>query len=153
MNVLNEYSSRNLIERITPHKGKMLLLNRVLSIDLDKISIETEIDINENCMFFCNDSSVLGVPSYVAFEYMAQSISALYGIYAKKMNKPIKMGFIMSISNCNASIAAFKSGDIVTVKVSEVLRVDKTVTFEGCAYVNSTLALTASLCALETDNI
>ena len=92
-----EFKTRDEISALVPHKGKMLLLDRIKKFDLQEIFIDTEVDISEDCMFF--NEELGGVPSYVAFEYMAQSISALSGIYGRSCGNSPKEGFIMSVSN------------------------------------------------------
>ena len=145
-----EFKTRSEVDELVPHTGKMLLLDRVVRHDLNEVSIETEVDINENCMFYNVDEQ--GVPSYVAFEYMAQSISALSGIYGRSIGQKPKEGFIMSVSNCKAHVPVFKSGDVVTIKVKQTMRVDMAVTFDGAVYVGDTLAVSASLCTVEVDD-
>jgi predicted hotdog family 3-hydroxylacyl-ACP dehydratase len=145
-----EFPTRELVSELVPHKGKMLLLDRVNSHDLNEITIETEVDISENCMFFKED--LQGVPSYVAFEYMAQSISALSGIYGRTLGQKPKEGFIMSVSNCKAELTAFKPGDVVEICVKQTMRVDMAVTFDGIATVGGKQVLSATLSTVEVED-
>ena len=145
-----EFKTKAEVDQLVPHTGKMLLLDRVIRHDLNEVSIETEVDISENSMFYNVDEQ--GVPSYVAFEYMAQSISALSGIYGRSIGQKPKEGFIMSVSNCKALVPVFKSGDVVKIKVKQTMRVDMAVTFDGAVYVGDTLAVSASLCTVEVDD-
>lgn len=145
-----EFPTRELVSELVSHKDKMLLLDRVNSHDLDEITIETEVDIHKDCMFFKDE--LQGVPSYVAFEYMAQSISALSGIYGRSLGQKPKEGFIMSVSNCKTAVPVFKAGDVVRIWVHQTMRVDMAVTFEGKVFVGDNLAVSASLCTVEVDD-
>lgn len=147
---MSEFKNRDEVSKLVPHKGKMLLLDRVTTYNLDEISIETQVDVSQESMFFNEECA--GVPSYVSFEYMAQSISALSGIYGRSNNRPPKEGFIMSVSNCKLESPVFKKGETVSIKVKQTMRVDMAVTFEGWAYVNGSLAASASLCTVEVDD-
>ena len=66
-----------LLERFVPHRGRMSLLTRVVQYDLSSASLAAEVDIRESDLFF--DGERGGVPAWVGFEYMAQSIAALAG--------------------------------------------------------------------------
>ncbi|WP_173379530.1 thioester dehydrase [Fibrobacter succinogenes] len=145
-----EFKTRSEVGELVPHAGKMLLLDRVIRHDLNEVSIETEVDINESCMFYRDDRQ--GVPSYVAFEYMAQSISALSGVYGRTHGQKPREGFIMSVSNCKLLVPVFKAGDVVRIRVKQTMRVDMAVTFDGAVYVGDTLAVSASLCTVEVDD-
>ena len=145
-----EFPTRELVSELVPHKDKMLLLDRVNYHDLNEIVIETEVDIHKDCMFFKED--LQGVPSYVAFEYMAQSISALSGIYGRTKGDKPKVGFIMSVSGFKADIPVFKDGETVVVTVHETVRMDKAVTFDGVAKIGDKIAVTATLNTVEVDD-
>lgn len=69
------FDTKESVCELVPHKGKMFLLDRVRNYDLKKHTITTEIDITRNNMFYEEDLG--GVPVWVAFEFMAQSVSAL----------------------------------------------------------------------------
>ena len=68
------FDTKELVSELVPHKGKMFLLDRVRDYDLKENSITTEIDISRDNLFY--EEELGGVPVWVAFEYMAQSVSA-----------------------------------------------------------------------------
>ena len=144
------FDTKDLVSELVPHKGKMLLLDRVRDYDLKENSITTEIDIARDNMFY--EEELGGVPVWVAFEYMAQSVSALSGIHGRAKGEKPKTGFIMSVSGFKADVPVFKEGETVVVNVLENIRMDKAVTFEGSATVNGTLAVTAKLNTVEVDD-
>lgn len=144
---MQEILTKEQVETLVPHAGKMFLLSRVVCYELESISIQSEIDIDENSMFY--DADLGGVPAWVAFEYMAQSISALSGIYGRQKNEEPKVGFIMSVSNFNASVPCFKRGSTVKIKVHQTMRMDMAVTFDGQAFVENDLVVTSTLNTIE----
>lgn len=144
---MTEYNSRESVATLVPHKGKMLLLDRVKSYTLEEKTIVTEIDIGKDNLFF--DEDLQGVPAHVAFEYMAQSISALSGIYGKSIGNEPQVGFIMSVTNFNAAKPFFKAGDVVKVVVRQTMRMDMAVTFDGSASVGDEVYVTATLNTIE----
>lgn len=128
-----DLSKKSVIEQLVPHKGKMFLLDRVKKYDLETITIETQVDINENCLFY--DENLGGVPVWISFEYMAQSISLMSGIFGRAHDEAPKVGFIMSVSSFNSHVPVFKKGDVITLKVHQTIRMDAAVTFEGKAFI------------------
>ncbi len=142
-----EFKTKELTCELVPHKGKMFLLNRVQSYSLESVCITTEIDITRDNLFY--EEELGGVPAWVAFEYMAQSISALSGIYGRSRGEKPKVGFIMSVNSFKANIPVFKVGETVVVTVRQTIRMDMAVTFDGTAKVGETLAVTATLNTVE----
>jgi predicted hotdog family 3-hydroxylacyl-ACP dehydratase len=145
-----EFKTKEATSELVPHKGKMLLLDRVQNYSLEDVNITTEIDISHNSLFYEDDLG--GIPAWVAFEYMAQSISALSGIYGRTKGDKPKVGFIMSVSGFKADIPVFKDGETVVVTVHETVRMDKAVTFDGVAKVGDKIAVTATLNTVEVDD-
>lgn len=137
------------LEKLVPHKGKMFLLDRVKKYDMETITIETQVDIDESNLFY--DEDLGGVPVWISFEYMAQSISTMSGIFGHIHNESPKVGFIMSVSSFNSHVPVFKKGDVVTLKVHQTIRMDMAVTFEGWAFVgNSEDGILAAEAVLNT---
>lgn len=101
-----EYKTRESVSELVPHKGKMLLLDRVQSYSIETVTITTEIDISRDSFFY--EEELGGVPAWVAFEYMAQSISALSGIYGRSKGEKPKVGFIMSVSGLSPTSRPLK---------------------------------------------
>ena len=145
-----EFKTKERVSELVPHKGKMLLLDRVQNYSIESVSITTEIDISRDTFFYEEDLG--GVPAWVAFEYMAQSISALSGIYGRSKGDKPKVGFIMSVSGFKTDVASFKEGETVVVSVHETIRMDSAVTFDGTASVGGKTVVTATLNTVEVDN-
>ncbi len=144
------FDSKDLVSELVPHKGKMFLLDRIRDYDLNEKSITTEIDITRDNLFY--EEELGGVPVWVAFEYMAQSVSALSGIYGRSKGENPKTGFILSVNGFEADVPVFKQGKTVVVNVQEKIRVDQAVTFDGVAMVGNKVVVTSKINTVEVDD-
>ena len=136
---------------LLPHKGRMFLLDRAVDIDYDEYSIKTQVDVTKESMFF--DEALGGIPSYVTFEYMAQSISALSGIDNNRKGLPPKVGVILSVSEFKTIIPVLKKGTTVTVSVCQQDIVDRVFSFTCTAYIGDELVSSGKLTVMEVDDL
>ena len=136
---------------LLPHKGRMFLLDRAVDIDYDEYSIKTQVDVTKESMFY--DEALGGIPSYVTFEYMAQSISALSGIDNNRKGLPPKVGVILSVSEFKTIIPVLKEGTTVTVLVCQQDIVDRVFSFTCTAYIGDELVSSGKLTVMEVDDL
>lgn len=136
--------------QIVPHSGKMSLLDRVIDYDFEKLEIHTEVDIVPGSMFF--DKDLGGIPVWIGFEYMAQSISALSGLYGKTKGQEPKIGFIMSVNNFTANKPLFPEYSIAKIFVKQTMRMDNVVTFDGNISLDGNIVATAVINTIEMDD-
>ena len=142
---------RESLINLLPHKGRMFLLDRAVSVDCQEQSIQTQVDVTENSMFY--DADMGGIPSYVTFEYMAQSISALSGIDNSRKGLPPRVGVILSVSGFSTSVPVLKAGTTVSVSVRQQDIVDRVFSFICSAYAGDTLVSTGKLTVMEIDDL
>jgi|TergutMp193P3_1026864.scaffolds.fasta_scaffold00478_14 predicted hotdog family 3-hydroxylacyl-ACP dehydratase len=116
------------LEKLIPHRGKMSLLSRVLSYDMNENSLLAEVDILQSSFFY--DDSLKGVPVWVGFEYMAQSIAALSGKSDLAKGLIPGFGFILSVSNFIANVPCFELNSTILIYVKEVLVLDNMFLFD-----------------------
>lgn len=147
---MTEFDTHEKVAALVPHKGHMHLLDRVISYDFEKTEVETEVDITEKSMFF--EESYGGVPVWIGFEYMAQSVSVMTGLVGLKTNTPPKTGFILSVTNFRSETNVFPVGSTVHIWVHQTVRMDMAVTFEGKIFVNDNLVATATMNTVEVDD-
>lgn len=136
---------------LLPHKGRMFLLDRAVDVDFDEYSIKTQVDVTEQSMFY--DETLGGIPSYVTFEYMAQSISALSGIDNRRRGLPPKVGVILSVSDFKTAVPVLKAGTTVTVLDVQQDIVDKVFSFSCTAYIGDTPVSSGKLTVMEVDDL
>jgi len=114
---------------ILPHRGRMLLLSRVMDYNLEEQTIEAEYHITEDCLFY--DPVAAGIPSWVGVEFIAQTAAALSGIRIRENGDPPKIGFILGISQVRAGFPFFTIGSILTIRVRQIERLDSLYIFDG----------------------
>jgi predicted hotdog family 3-hydroxylacyl-ACP dehydratase len=136
-----------------PHKGKMFLLSRVTNYKVSEHAriLTAEYEVTSNCLFF--DKTIDGIPAWVGFEFMAQSISALSGICGKLKNEPPKPGFILSVSNMELKLPLLKAGTTAIIGIREDCRVGMVYTFDGEVLLGDRIAASAKLTVMDVDDI
>ena len=112
-----EFIDENEIADYLPHRGKMLLLSRIVGYDMEKRIIIGEYDITENCIFYEKEAG--GIPSWVSFELMAQTVCALTGIAHKLFGRKILPGMILSVTGFKTKRDWFKAGETVRMRMTE----------------------------------
>ena len=135
---------------ILAHRGKMLLISRVLEYDIDSRSLSSEYDVADSCMFY--DPALGGVPAFVNFEFMAQAVSALSGLTGKIMGKPPMIGFILNVSSLELKIPFYKPGDTVGIRIQEEASVGAASTYHCAAFRGETEAATAKLMVMDVED-
>jgi len=137
---------REELQTLIPHKGKMLLLDRVIDYDIEH-SLRAEYTITKNCIFY--DPAIDGVPAWVGFEFIAQAISAFTGIREREKSA---MGFILSIPFMKMEIPLFKNGSTVEIRVKENDCMDTIYTFEGEVFLENKKVMEGRLMVMEAND-
>ena len=138
------------LETVVPHRGKMLLLSRVSWYSLEERTLCAESSISEDCLFY--DPAIGGVPAWVGFEFLAQAIGALSGLWSREKNEPPKIGFILSISSMRIELPFFKAGSTVELKVKENSRMDMVYNFEVEAFLEGRKVLGGKLTVMDASD-
>ena len=134
------------LQTLIPHKGKMMLLDRVIEYDIEH-SIRAEYTITRNCLFY--DPLLDGVPAWVGFEFIAQAISTLTGIRKRAKGEKPKMGFILSIPSMRMEIPLFKNDSLVEIHAKEIDCTDMIYTFEGNVFLENKKIMGGTLMVME----
>jgi predicted hotdog family 3-hydroxylacyl-ACP dehydratase len=112
---------------LLPHKGKMFLLTRLAAYDTARRSLSAEYDITPDCLFYV--PKLGGVPGWVSFEFMAQSISVLSGLAGREKGEPPKPGFILSVTNMAIMTPVLPAGTTVRIDIQEDCKVEEVFSF------------------------
>lgn len=132
---------------LVPHKGKMFIIDRITQAQAKDWIIESETKITPNFMFY--DKSLDAVPNYACFEIIAQTVSALTGLYARENNLPPNMGFILSVSNLHFDFDSLSDGDLIQAKAMREAVVDNVYSFRAELFVNGKEAGGGKLTVME----
>ena len=151
-----EFIDENEIADYLPHRGKMLLLSRIVGYDMEKRIIIGEYDITENCIFYEKEAG--GIPSWVSFELMAQTVCALTGIAHKLFGRKILPGMILSVTGFKTKREWFKAGETVRMRMTEDYCDEESAlyNFIGELFVageDETPAVTAKISAIEIESL
>ena len=145
---------KNELIQLIPHSGKMVLLSRIISHDISKREVVAQFDVEESCIFY--DDELGGIPNWVTFEIMAQTLSSLTGITNRvKGLKPLA-GCILSINNFKAEKEVFEKGSVLTINIREDFRDEESHVFKYYCSVSQngqTDLVTTDITVLETENI
>jgi predicted hotdog family 3-hydroxylacyl-ACP dehydratase len=118
------------IKALIPHRGKMFLLSRVCSFNLDEMSLEAEFDIAEDCIFY--DKDIQGIPSWLGIELAAQSFCALKGLERKTQGRAPDIGFIVAVSGLKCPEPVIRR--CARIKVRQIESLDRGALFKGEVY-------------------
>jgi len=132
----------NLVD-IVPHRGKMLLLDRVESWDAAKGVLVASFTVREDCIFF--DRSMEGLPSWVSVELMAQASAACAGAHDLEAasDKPPRPGLLLGSRKVAMPRAVYRLGEKFTVVATAAFHDDESGAFE-CEIRDSSGELAAS---------
>jgi len=132
---------------LIPHRGKMMMLDRVMRYNLQDKSIEAQYKITEDCLFY--DSKEEGVPSWVGFEFLAQAVSAFIGIRDRENGIPPKEGYILGISQMDIGLTFLKNNSIITINSRELESMHPVYVFEGEIFLDGQEVLSGKVAVME----
>jgi predicted hotdog family 3-hydroxylacyl-ACP dehydratase len=97
-------------EAWVPHRGAMLLLDRVLHADAEHAVAEVDVPFDG---LFVRDGAV---PAWIGIEYMAQTISAWAGAKSRERGQEPKLGLLLGTRRYETACTAFPSGEVLRVQ-------------------------------------
>jgi predicted hotdog family 3-hydroxylacyl-ACP dehydratase len=109
---MNRYDPR--IFDLIPHRPPMLLINEIVTLEIDASS--TLVFIDEQTPFFEEGK---GVPSWVGLEYMGQTAALISGLCLEKGLIEPSLGFLLGTRSYSAKCEYFKPGVNLLVSSSE----------------------------------
>jgi predicted hotdog family 3-hydroxylacyl-ACP dehydratase len=105
------------IEELVPHRGTMLLLDRVVAADDD--AIEAECVVPAAAWYLDEERSM---PSWIGIELMAQAIAAHVGFLAHARGKPPRPGVLLGCRAYHAAAARIAGGTRLRIRARQTLQ-------------------------------
>ena len=134
------------INDLVPHATPMILLDRVDAYDAN--NVEASLTIRDDSPFVGNRK----VPSYLAVEYMAQSIAAYSGLQALENNEPVRIGFLLGTRKLKLWTPELSVGDELVVNVSVLYNDGEMAAFDCRALRGDQLVAEASINVFQPDD-
>jgi predicted hotdog family 3-hydroxylacyl-ACP dehydratase len=106
-------------EQVLPHRGRMLLLSRIVTVRPD--GLVAEADITPQCPF---SEGSAGVPRWAGIEFMAQAVGAFDGLRELGAHRTIMPGYLLGTRRLDGVHGYFPLGSVLKIHVQEVLRGD-----------------------------
>lgn len=104
------------IEDVVPHEHPMILVDQLVAYS--NSAAHCTITIHEKSNFYNNVKQ--SVPSYVAIEYMAQSIAAFANANEKDQGGEVAIGFLVSSRKLKVFVKEFTLGMQLNVFVEQL---------------------------------
>jgi predicted hotdog family 3-hydroxylacyl-ACP dehydratase len=103
-------------DRLIPHRAPMQLIDRVIEAEADRTRAETTIRA-DNAFF----TPAWGVPAYVGFEMMAQTICAFDGLARWREGLDPALGFLLGCRRYKARREWFVEGERLEIEARSLL--------------------------------
>jgi predicted hotdog family 3-hydroxylacyl-ACP dehydratase len=98
------------IEALLPHRGAMLLIDRVVFADAERLSAQAR--VNSSAWYADADGNM---PAWIGIELMAQAIAAFVGIEHRRRGDPIKIGFLLGTRKFSAETPAYRRDAVLDI--------------------------------------
>ena len=129
---------------LVPHRGAMSWLDRVLSVDAERVVAEADL---RDTSFFMRDGHL---PPWIGIEYMAQAIAAWAGHRARQEGRSIALGFLVGTRRYEVQRQSFQAGDRLCIEATCELMAGNGLGMFSCrVLVEGALAASANLSVFE----
>ena len=145
MTEMQEYPA---IEALIPHRGTMLLLDRVLEFGGETALAEYT---PHRDAWFADETGAM--PAWLGIELMAQTVAAHVALSKREQGLPPKMGVLLGTRRYESSVAGFGAGDSLHIRARLLLRDASGLGAYDCAIERAGMILaTATLKVFEAED-
>lgn len=117
LNVMPDGGDLPPIEALIPHRGTMLLLDRVLAFSEETALAEYT---PQSAAWYADDNG--NMPAWIGIELMAQTIAAHVALLKRQQGMPPKMGALLGTRSYRSTAGSFAAGTALRIRVQSVLR-------------------------------
>ena len=103
------------VAEVLPHRGRMVLLTRVLAHERSGTACAVAIDEQE--LFRQSDGSV---GSWIGVEYMAQCVAAHAGLVGRANRRAPRVGYLVSSRRLRFHVPRFDPGQMLRVSTAQL---------------------------------
>ncbi len=136
------------IEELLPHRGTMLLLDRVLEFSAERICAQCT---PRRDAWYADSHG--NMPAWIGIELMAQAIAAHVGLLKRSEGKPVTPGILLGTRRFEAQRPAFAAGAILRISAAVSFRDESGLAAYDCKIEADNTALArASLKVLEPED-
>lgn len=105
------------IEEILPHRGVMLLLDRITAVDAERLCAQAHARADA---WYADAEG--NMPAYITIEVMAQAIAAFVGLEHRRHGRPVKIGVLLGTRKFSCTVAAIAPGTVLDVVAALIYR-------------------------------
>jgi predicted hotdog family 3-hydroxylacyl-ACP dehydratase len=136
------------IEQLVPHRGPMLLVDRLL--DDDPESVRAEAVVKPTGLFHAEQ----GMPAWTGIELMAQTIAAWAGVQRLKSGGTVKLGFLLGSRRYEATQPFFPVGARLVIEARQELVAENGLAVFDCRIVlDGNVIATAHLNVFQPEDV
>ncbi len=136
------------ISNLVPHRGPMLLIDRLLEDDADLVRVEAIVKPDQ--LFLTPQ----GLPAWVGIELMAQTVASWAGLRALEKHEPVKLGFLLGTRRYECSRPYFPVGSRLEIEARQELVAESGLAVFACRLMlEGELLATAQLNAFQPPNV
>ncbi len=135
------------ITELVPHRGPMLLVDRVLHDEPEAVRVEATVKPG----LFTTEQ---GLPAWVGIELMAQTIASWAGLRRREAGDTVKLGFLLGSRRYEVTQPFFPLGARLEIDARQELMAENGLAVFACRITHEAQVLaTAHLNVFQPDNI
>jgi len=131
------------VAELVRHSGEIILIDTIIEVDDESLHAETT--VRNDGLF---NTGPEDVPSFIAVEYMAQSIAAWAGYRGRHEGKPANPGLLLGTRDFTASIPMLPVGSTVQIQVNLVMEMASGLAVFDAQVSNDELTISSRLSVL-----